>query len=383
MSCRMAPWSGNYGNQHCPYGMEQMCAAFQGMAMTAEVLTESSADNACLNLEAATEYGSRQNQQSSRRGRIAEANWDLFRLFSSVARFGSVNRAARELGMSQPTLSRRLKELERHIGAPLFFRVSSGVKLTQEGEQLRLSAAAIVRSFELFQRDLSSRAGDRSFSIKISATEGLTKHWLLPRVNKLRALSDKISLEIFSTVLKQNLAASDLDFVIRMGHPGDNELVGRRVATVAFGLFASEAYLAEHPAPRSIADLDKHEIIGSSADFAGLQGERSGQMLLLTQFKAAGDARASLKVSIANHLSAATAGLGLAFLAVPFALAEGLVRVLPNESSSMDLWLLRRRESDLRKLTGQVRRCLETEFAESRAWFLGQQRPRRPLQRIA
>ncbi|MEH2503347.1 DNA-binding transcriptional LysR family regulator [Bradyrhizobium sp. AZCC 1578] len=379
----MAPWSGNYGNQHCPYGMEQMCAAFQGMAMTAEVLTESSADNACLNLEAATEHGSRQNQQSSRRGRVAEANWDLFRLFSSVARFGSVNRAARELGMSQPTLSRRLKELERHIGAPLFFRVSSGVKLTQEGEQLRLSAAAIVRSFELFQRDLSSRAGDRSFSIKISATEGLTKHWLLPRVNKLRALNDKISLEIFSTVLKQNLAASDLDFVIRMGHPGDNELVGRRVATVAFGLFASEAYLAEHPAPRSIADLDKHEIIGSSADFAGLQGERSGQMLLLTQFKAAGDCRASLKVSIANHLSAATAGLGLAFLAVPFALAEGLVRVLPQESSLMDLWLLRRRESDLRKLTGQVRRLLETEFAASRAWFLGQQRPRRPLQRIA
>jgi molybdate transport repressor ModE-like protein len=364
--------------------MEQMCAAFQGTAMMAEVLTELSGDGARLNLEAATEYGSCQVQPSSRRGRITEANWDLFRLFSSVARSGSVNRAARELGMSQPTLSRRLKELERYIGAPLFFRVSSGVKLTQEGEQLRRSAADIVRSFELFQRDLSSRVGDRSSSLKISATEGLTKHWLLPRIKKLRALNGQIRLEIISTVLQQNLAASDLDFVIRMGHPGDNELVGRRVATVAFGLFASEAYLAEHPAPRSIADLDKHEIIGSSADFTSLQGERSGQMLLLTRFKAAADARASLRVMpIANHFSAAAAGLGLAFLAVPFALAEGLVRVLPHESSSMDLWLLRRRESDLRKLTGQVRRCLETEFAESRTWFLGQQGPRRPLQRIA
>ena len=354
-----------------------------GSATMSEALTTSFKNDADPSLTAVVEHGSHRIQPSSRRGRTTEASWDLFRLFSSVARSGSVNRAARELGMSQPTLSRRLRELERHIGAQLFVRVSSGVRLTQEGEQLRLSAADIVRSFESFQRDLSSRADDRSFSVRISATEGLTKHWLLPRVNKLRALDDKINLEIFSTVLKQNLAASDLDFVIRMGHPGDNELVGRRVATVEFGLFASEAYLAERPAPRSIAELDRHEIIGSSADFAGLQGERSGKMLLLTQFKAAGDARPSLKVSVANHLFAATAGLGLAFLAAPFALAEGLVRVLPDQSSSMDLWLLRRREGDLRRLAGQVRRCLETEFAASRGWFLGQQEPRRPLRRIA
>ncbi|MEH2625229.1 DNA-binding transcriptional LysR family regulator [Bradyrhizobium sp. AZCC 1719] len=356
--------------------------------MAVEVLTQSSGGHrdACQTVESTTEAASGQVQISSprARGRAAEVNWDLFRLFVSVAKIGSLNRAAREIGMSQPTLGRRLKELERYIGAPLFFRVSSGVKLTQEGEQLRQSAADMVRSFELFQRDLSSRVGDRSYSIKISATEGLTKHWLLPRVRKLRALDDQIRLEINSTVLQQNLAASDLDFVLRMGHPGDNELIGRRVATVAFGLFASEAYLAGHPAPRSVADLDKHEIIGSPVDFADLRSERAGQMVLLTRFKAAADARGALRVMpIANHFSAAAAGLGLAFLAVPFALAEGLVRVLPHESSSMDLWLLRRRESDLRKLTRQVRRCLEAEFAESRAWFLGQQGPRRRLQRIA
>src|SRR5437899_2983037 len=342
--------------------------------MTAEVLTESSADNACLNLEAATGYGSRQVQPSSRSGRVTGANWDLFRLFVSVARIGSLNRAARELGMSQPTLGRRLKELERYIGAPLFFRVSSGVKLTQEGEQLRQSAADMVRSFELFQSDLSSRVGDRSSSIKISATEGLTKHWLLPRVKKLRALRSEVRLELNSTVQQQDLASSDLDFVIRFGHPGDNELIGKKVATIAFGVFASESYLADHPAPRTIAELFDHDIIGSSADFAGLHSERAGQMELLTRFRAASDVKGSLRVMpIINHFAAATQGLGLAFLAVPFARMEGLVRVLPRESSSMDVWLLRRRESDLRKLTLQVRRFLENEFVESRAWFLGQQ----------
>jgi DNA-binding transcriptional LysR family regulator len=305
--------------------------------------------------------------------RLTETNWDLFRLFFSVARTGSVNRAARELGMSQPTLSRRLKELERYMGAPLFFRASSGVKLTEEGEELRRSADEMVRSFESFHRDLSLRVGNRSSAVKISATDGLTRHWLFPRVKKLRATNSQIRLEINSTVQQLNVAASGLDFVIRMGHPGDNELIGRRVGTVLFGLFASEGYLAEHGSPQTVSELIDHDIIDSAADFGGFHGERTGQMSLLTAFKAAGDARGALRLMpVANHFTAAAEGLGLAFLAVPFASAEGLVRVLPNESCSLDLWLLRRRETDLRKMTKQVRRFLEAEFAGSKSWFAGE-----------
>ncbi|KIF66036.1 hypothetical protein HY68_38000 [Streptomyces sp. AcH 505] len=313
---------------------------------------------------------------------MAEANWDLFRLFFVVARTGSVNRAAQILGMSQPTLSRRLKELERYTGAPLFFRASSGVKLTQEGEDLRRSAGDMVAAFESFQRDLRSRVGQRSSVVRISATEGLTKHWLLPRVRKLRDVNSRVYLEIISTVHQQGVAASDLDFVIRMGDPGENELIGKRVASVPLGIFASEGYLAAHPAPRQLSELRDHDIIGSSADFAGLRGERAGQMQLMTHFHAAADVRSVLRVMpIANHFAAAVEGLGLALLAVPFALAEGLVRVLPQESTSMNVWLLRRRESDLRKLTRDVRRFLESEFAKSRSWLSGEHRPRRPARR--
>lgn len=303
---------------------------------------------------------------------ITETNWDQFRLFFAVANTGSVNRAARELKMSQPTLSRRLIELERSVGAPLFFRIASGVKLTEEGEVLRRAAEGMVQSFESFHRDLSRRMGDRSFDVKLSVTEGFAKHWLLPRVKKLRALNEDIRIEINSTVQQQDLASSDLDFVIRMGHPGDDELIGRRIATIAFGIFASESYLAEYPEPQTLAELADHMIIGTSTDFVGLHSERAGKMELLTRFKAAGDAKGRLRIRpVVNHFSAAVEGLGLAFLAVPFALAEGLVRVLPQESTSMDVWLLRRRESDLRKLTRQVHRFLEGELTQSRAWFAG------------
>lgn len=318
------------------------------------------------------------------RSRVTETNWDLFRLFFSVARTGSVNRAARELGMSQPTLSRRLKELERNIGAPLFFRVSSGVKLTQEGQDLLRSAEEMVRSFEEFQRDLSLRVGQRSTAVKISATEGLTKHWLLPRVKKLRALSSQIRLEINSTVEQQNLATSDLDLVIRIGHPGDGELIGRRVGSIAFGLFASDSYLAEHAAPKTLKELVDHELIGCSVEYGAAENERTSQISLLAAFNSAANAHSTLKLMpVVNHFAATAEGLGLAFLPVPFALAEGLVRVLPDDTAMLDLWLLRRRESDLRKMTKQVWRFLEAEFANTKSWLVGQQGAQKRLQQVA
>jgi DNA-binding transcriptional LysR family regulator len=315
---------------------------------------------------------------------MTEANWDLFRLFFTVTKMGSVNRAARELGISQPTLSRRLKELERHVGAPLFFRISTGVKLTQEGEELRRSAGEMVQSFDSFNRNLSARVSDRSSAVKISATEGLTKHWLLPRVSKLRAQHSQLRLEITSTISKQNLAASDLDFVLRMGDPGDDELVGRRVAAVQFGLFGSANYLSKRPPPRTLEELSDHELVSSPTDFVELQGERAGRMMLLTHFKKAVEAGNGLRLMpLANHFAAVAQGLGIAFLAVPFALSESLVRVLPQEASSMDLWLLRRRETDLRKMTRRVWRFLESELSQSRPWFLGLAETRKLLQQVA
>ncbi len=262
--------------------------------------------------------------------------------------------------------------------APLFFRGSSGVTLTQEGEDLRRSSADLMSAFETFHRELHTRVGQRSSIVRISATEGLTKHWLLPRVKKLRGLNSRVRLEVVSTIHQQAVAARELDLLIRMGDPGEGDLIGKRVGQVSFGLFASATYLAAHPAPRTLADLKEHDIIGTTADFPVLKGERAGLMPLKGFFEAAAETQSLLRVSpLASHFAAAAEGLGLALLAVPFALAESLVRVLPQESISMNLWLLRRRESELRKLTREVRRFLEEEFQASREWLSGQEPVRR------
>lgn len=312
------------------------------------------------------------------------AGWDLFRLFFTVAEAGSVNRAAAELGMSQPTLSRRLGDLERHLGAPLFFRTPSGVRLTQEGEELFSSAGAVHATFEAFQREFRERTSARSTLIKISATEGLTRHWLIPRLPALRAQIPGVCVQIDASVRQQSLTDSDLDFVIRMGDPGESALVGRRMGEVGFGLFAAASYLARRRPPTCLADLRGHDLLGGPADRQGFKslGDKDLAFQRFWHTALASSAVARLHPMAAQH-AAVSAGLGLALLAAPFAEAEGLVRVLPQEGVSVDIWLLRRRESDLRPLTREVGRYLEGELAASRDWLGGRSSEVRTPRRFA
>jgi DNA-binding transcriptional LysR family regulator len=97
----------------------------------------------------------------------AIADWDLYRLFFPVAETASISKAAARIGVSQPTLSRRMAELENHLGVPLLYRASSGVTMTSEGKRLYRNASALLGSFEDFERDFRLEAGERGALIRI------------------------------------------------------------------------------------------------------------------------------------------------------------------------------------------------------------------------
>jgi DNA-binding transcriptional LysR family regulator len=103
------------------------------------------------------------------------ADRDLYRLFFAVAGSKSISKAAARVGVSQPTLGRRMAELENHLDVPLLYRTSSGVTMTSEGKRLYRNASALVGSFEDFERDFRSEAGDRGALLRISASEGVTR----------------------------------------------------------------------------------------------------------------------------------------------------------------------------------------------------------------
>lgn len=78
-------------------------------------------------------------------------------VFLTIARHGSINRAAQVLFLAQSTLTHRLKQLEKQIGTTLFVRTSTGVELSSEGRRLLPLAANIVEQMRLFSQHHEQR----------------------------------------------------------------------------------------------------------------------------------------------------------------------------------------------------------------------------------
>lgn len=107
-------------------------------------------------------------------------NWELYKVFCSAARTGSLSEAARQLFITQPSVSHSIKLLEEQLGLTLFSRVPRGVELTKDGAVLYSyleHANSFIAMAEEKTRELTSFSGGE---VKIGGSDSLVKHFLLP-----------------------------------------------------------------------------------------------------------------------------------------------------------------------------------------------------------
>ena len=106
-------------------------------------------------------------------------------VFEAAARTGSFTRAAAELNVTQPAVSRMLSRFETHLGFKLFDRAAKGAVLTLEGEELYRSVADGFRSIEAGLRELEQRRGLVE-TVTLSVSSAFTTHWLMPRIDRFQ-----------------------------------------------------------------------------------------------------------------------------------------------------------------------------------------------------
>jgi len=167
-------------------------------------------------------------------------NWSDYPIFLAVAEAGSLTAAGRALGMSQPTVGRRIRALEDHFGTALLKRENGQLVPTNFGQsmldhirRMQEEASAIDRSSATLEDSLSG-------VVRLSATEGIGTIWLPGVMQHFRRQHPDV-------------------LIVRWRSPGDqNSLIGRKVAEVGFGLFASPDYLARRGEPKTLSDLTEH-----------------------------------------------------------------------------------------------------------------------------
>lgn len=185
-----------------------------------------------------------------------DISWDDARLFLAIAEAGSLSGAARRLRIAQPTVSRRLAELEAHLGEPLFARAAGGATPTPYGERLLEPARRMAEWAAELERAAAGAEGKPRGLVRVTAPPGIAYDFLVPFAAELRSDLPEVRFEVLSSIRHLDLARGEADLALRMMRPAQREL--EHVASVALtpAAFASPAYAAKLPPNPKLSDLD-------------------------------------------------------------------------------------------------------------------------------
>ena len=182
-------------------------------------------------------------------------DWEDLHYAVEVARGGGVTAAARALGVAPSTVYRRITSFEARVGAKLVDRRGGAYALTPAGQALLAEGVALDDRIAALERGLRTRSRTVEGEVTVACAELLAVE--VPRyLAPFRAAHPRLRLRLLAGTKAVDLDRHEADIALRAtAAPGDR-LVGRKVADVAFAVYASAAYAASHPVSGPLAALD-------------------------------------------------------------------------------------------------------------------------------
>lgn len=262
-------------------------------------------------------------------------NWDDFRIFGEAARLGSFSTAAKQLGMTQPTVSRRVKSLEQRLGVRLFDRFPHGLDLTPEGVKVLEAVRQAEAAFAAVRRNVGGSDGRLEGSVRLCVPEGIASFWLVPRLSEFQAMHPNISVEMICSLESADQTAQVADISIAAQRPTQSDLVVAKLSTLHFVPWVSPDYLRRFGAPATPADLSNHLLLDH--EYFKLQSEDFAEWLAILE--AAQEHRYWINSS-SSMLSAVRNGVGITLLPTYFCeFAEGIVPLDLGLTVHAKIWL--------------------------------------------
>lgn len=296
-------------------------------------------------------------------------SWSDYPILLAAAETGNLTAAGRKLGLSQPTVGRRIRALEDHFGTPLLTRDNGTLVPTEFGHsmidhirRMEEEAGAIDRSSATLENSLAG-------VVRLSATEGIGTSWIPSVMQEFRKNHPDILIDLGIGFRSFNLAQREADIALRWMSPGDqNSLIGRKVATVTFGLYASADYIARVGAPKTPEALVHHDgVMATIMDDKTLWiTDSQGKPMHLPE-------RQTFRSnSIWAFEEAIRCGYGIGALPLCGVLDDdpSIVRVLPSISRQEDLYLVAHEDLKRSQRIRAVFDFLVESFKSDASFFL-------------
>lgn len=182
-----------------------------------------------------------------------------FIIFETAARRGSFTEAAKELHMSQPSISAAIKQIETHLDIVLFYRKHRKITLTSAGQRLYSGIARGLTTMEGTIASVQDMA--RQGHVTLSTSSAFSYYWMMPRLSGLHALHPDIDLRMQNSDRELDLDSEGISLGIRLGDGDWPGYQSYRIADEIIYPVASPMVMAAAPNLRSIPSLINQRLI--------------------------------------------------------------------------------------------------------------------------
>lgn len=183
-------------------------------------------------------------------------------IFTRVAETGSFTAAARAMGLPLATVSKRVAELEEHLGIRLIARTTRRSSLTEPGKRFLTHGRLIVDALQRAAEEAAQAVAEPSGRLRLTMSTVLVEAGLGRLVARFVAVNPKLRCEIDVSDRYVDLVAEGYDLAIRVGKLKDSTLIARKIGSTEASMFAAPSLVAERGLPSEPKSLDAYPLIG-------------------------------------------------------------------------------------------------------------------------
>ena len=189
-------------------------------------------------------------------------DWNDLKYFLALSRLKRMTAAGRALGIDQTTVARRIRALEKSVGALLFIRDEDGYALTQAGDRLMPIALEVERSSTRVHEQISGEAGRLAGTVRIGAPDGLGTFVATPLLARFQRDNPDVDMALVIRSRQFQMSHQEVHMSLDLTLPTSGRLLARRMTDYHLHFFASPDYLRRYGRPEKLRDLRHHRLVG-------------------------------------------------------------------------------------------------------------------------
>jgi DNA-binding transcriptional LysR family regulator len=184
--------------------------------------------------------------------------YQALRVFSQVVESGGFSAAAEKLGLSTTAASRHVADLEAHLQTRLLNRTTRRVSLTESGRAFYERAVQLIADLEEAEQEASRAAVVPRGTVKLTTAVNFGVRHVAPAIAAFLAAHPGVRFDVALSDRIVDLVEEGFDLAVRIGAPGSDNVVARRLGETRLVACASPGYLEAHGAPQVPEDLARH-----------------------------------------------------------------------------------------------------------------------------